>query len=54
MYLQFDWLEYINGLFDIENVKIRINESEEVIVWDVAYFKKLFNVLQKHGKRYFA
>ncbi|XP_060581148.1 membrane metallo-endopeptidase-like 1 [Ruditapes philippinarum] len=49
--VQFDWLEYIQGVFDIENVGIALDENEQVIVLDVSYFKRLFNVLQKHGKR---
>ncbi|XP_053378929.1 neprilysin-like isoform X2 [Mercenaria mercenaria] len=49
--IQFDWLEYIGGVFDLEGVKIPMNESEHVVVRAVPYFEKLFNVLQKHGKR---
>ncbi|XP_053378445.1 neprilysin-like [Mercenaria mercenaria] len=50
--IQFDWLEYIGGFFDMENVKIPLNESEPVVVWAVPNFEKLFSVLQKHGKRF--
>jgi hypothetical protein len=50
---QFDWLQFITGVFDIEGVKIAINDSEPVVVRAVPYFEKLFNVLQKHRKRYF-
>ncbi|XP_045161647.2 neprilysin-like [Mercenaria mercenaria] len=49
--IQFDWLEYISGVFDLENVKIQVNESEPVVVEAIPYFEKLFSVLQKHGKR---
>ncbi|XP_060581154.1 membrane metallo-endopeptidase-like 1 [Ruditapes philippinarum] len=49
--IQFNWFEYLSGVFDLENVKIAINESEPVVIYDVAYYRKLFSVLQKHGKR---
>ncbi|XP_060577796.1 neprilysin-like isoform X2 [Ruditapes philippinarum] len=49
--IQFDWLQFITGVFDIEGVKIAINHSEPVVVRAVPYFEKLFNVLQKHRKR---
>lgn len=49
--LQFDWFEYLSGIMDMNDVKIPIDESEYVVVYDVPYYQKLFSVLQKYDKR---
>ncbi|XP_052212856.1 neprilysin-like isoform X2 [Dreissena polymorpha] len=49
--IQFDWLQYIRGVLDLDGVKVAVNESEPVVVRAVPYFQKLFAVLEKYEKR---
>lgn len=45
-------LEYTKGIFDIKDVKITINESEPIVVYDLPYYETVLDVLRKHGKRF--